>query len=248
MSRYFIELAYHGKPFSGFQKQPNAMTVQGSVEDAFQTVLRTAIETTTSSRTDSGVHALQNYLHFDTGISLPNTLAYNANAILHKDIVIKDISKVKDDIHSRFNALSRTYEYIIYQNKNPFLKDVAYFYPFPLDINILHQSAKLFKKNKNFQSFCKRHVEVTHYNCDLLNVSWHEANDHLKFTVTGNRFLRGMVRALVGTSLQMARGQIKLEQLQSIFDSNDCRNADFSADAKGLKLIKVEYPQDIFIN
>jgi tRNA pseudouridine38-40 synthase len=247
MPRYFIELAYHGKNFAGFQRQPNAETVQGSVEKALSTILRAPIETTTSSRTDAGVHALQNFLHFDFDYELPNTLAYNANAILHRDIVIIAMHKVNDKAHSRFDAMARTYEYIIYQNKNPFLKEIAYFYPFPLDIEILQKSALQFKENTNFQSFCKRHVEVSHYECNLLKIEWAEEADHLKFTVKGNRFLRGMVRALVGTSLQMARGKIELNDLQSIIASNDCRRADFSADAKGLKLVAVEYPKEIFI-
>ncbi len=248
MSRYFIELAYKGSHFAGFQKQPNAIGVQGCVDEAFSTILRSTIETTTSSRTDSGVHSLQNYLHFDTEIDIPETLVYNANAILHKDIVIKNIRKVKPEAHSRFNALSRTYEYIIYQNKNPFLQETGYFYPFPLDIDVLHKSAQLFKENTNFQSFCKRHVEVTHYYCDILHIEWKEEENYLKFSVKGNRFLRGMVRALVGTSLQIARGKIKLENLQAIIDSNDCQQVDFSADAKGLTLVNVEYPKEIFIS
>lgn len=248
MSRYFIELAYKGKRFAGFQRQQNARTIQGDVEIALETILRSKINTTTSSRTDAGVHAEQNYLHFDTEIKLPATLAYNANAILDSAIVITQIRKVKDDAHSRFNALYRTYKYAVYQTKNPFLKDTAYFFPFPLDKELLHASAKIFKQNKNFQSFCKRHAEVTHYQCKLDIVQWKEEKEYLEFTVKGNRFLRGMVRALVMTSLQIARGKIPLEQLQSILDANDCQKADFSADAKGLKLVSVEYPKELFIS
>lgn len=248
MSRFFIELAYHGKTFAGFQKQPNANTVQGEINKALSTILRNEIDTTTSSRTDAGVHSIQNYLHFDFEQELPPTLLYNANAILPHDIVISSIKKVKDTAHSRFDAISRTYEYVVYQNKNPFMKEVGYFFPFKLDKELLKASADIYKANTNFQSFCKRHAEVTHYKCNLSHVAWTQEEDHLKFTVVGNRFLRGMVRALVMTSLQIARGKIALEHLQSILDSNDCQQADFSAEAKGLKLISVEYPSDIFID
>lgn len=248
MPRFFIEVSYKGKRFAGFQRQQNATTVQGEVEKALATILRTEISTTTSSRTDAGVHALQNYLHFDTKLNLPPTLVYNANAILDADIVIQKILRVKDEAHSRFNALGRTYEYTVYQNKNPFLKDIGYFFPFPLDIKLLHACAEILKSNSNFQSFCKRHAEVSHYNCQLETVTWEEKQDCLLFTVKGNRFLRGMVRALVMTSLQIARGKIALSDLQKIIDANNCQGADFSADGKGLKLVAVEYPGDIFID
>lgn len=247
MPRYFVELAYKGKHFSGFQKQTSQKTIQGEIDKALSTILRTPIETTTSSRTDAGVHALQNYLHFDCDLPLPDSTVYNANAILHSDIVIKNLPKVAPTAHSRFDALSRTYEYIVYQNKNPFLKDVGYFYPFALDFDRLQKVAEIYKSNQNFQSFCKRHVEVNNYLCTLEKVIWEKENDYLKFTVVGNRFLRGMVRALVGTSLQIARGKINIEQLQKIIDANDCQQADFSADAKGLKLVSVAYPSNIFI-
>ncbi len=248
MSRFFIELAYKGKHFAGFQKQPNAITVQGEIDQTLSTILRTTIETTTSSRTDAGVHALQNYLHFDYSADLPKTLVYNANSILNKDLVILSIRKVQANAHSRFDARSRTYEYVVYQNKNPFLKDFGYFFPFKLDVALLHQSADIFKANTNFQSFCKRHTEVNNYNCELSFVKWTQEKEYLKFTVRGNRFLRGMVRALVMTSLQIARGKIALDQLQEIIDANDCQRADFSAEARGLKLISVDYPEEIFID
>lgn len=248
MSRYFIELSYKGKHFAGFQKQLNAKTIQGEVDHALSIILRTPIETTTSSRTDAGVHAIQNYLHFDSSIKLPKTLAYNANAILHSDIVITDIRHVLEDAHSRFDAVSRTYEYAVYQNKNPFLKDRAYFFPFPIDFDLLISSAQILKSNTNFQSFCKRHTEVSNYLCKLETLEWKREKGLIKLTVKGNRFLRGMVRALVMTSLQIARGKIKLEELQRIIDANDCQQADFSADGHGLKLISVEYPEHIFLD
>jgi tRNA pseudouridine38-40 synthase len=248
MSRYFIELAYNGKQFSGFQKQENARTIQGEVDKAFRTILRSEIETTTSSRTDAGVHAVQNFLHFDTDKILPVTMAYNANAILPKDIVVKSIREVTPESHSRFNAQYRTYEYMIYQEKNPFLTDLAYFYPFPLDKKLLSEAAAFFKKNTDFQSFCKRHAEVNHYQCNLSIVNWTEEKDYLKFTVRGNRFLRGMVRALVGTSLQIARGNIDINTLPKIVQAHDSQQADFSAAAHGLKLLEVGYPEEIFIS
>lgn len=247
MPRYFIALAYRGKHFCGFQKQTSQITVQGEIDKALSTILRTAIETTTSSRTDTGVHAFQNYLHFDCELAVPDNTVYKANAILHHDLVIHSIRAVKEKAHSRFDAISRTYEYIVYQNKDPFMKDRGYFFPFTLDFDLLQQVATIYKANSNFQSFCKRHAEVNNYLCKLEHVSWEKENNYLKFTVTGNRFLRGMVRALVGTSLQIARRKIDINDLQKIIDSNDCQRADFSADGKGLKLVSVKYPNEIFI-
>jgi len=247
MSRYFIELAYNGKRFSGFQKQENALTIQGEVDKAFQTIMRTAINTTTSSRTDAGVHAIQNFLHFDTNKKLPSTLAYNANAILPKDIVVKSIREVRPESHSRFDAQFRTYEYLVYQAKNPFLTDTAYFYPFPLKKELLDKVALFYKNNTDYQSFCKRHAEVNHYQCNLSIVNWSHEKDYLKFTVRGNRFLRGMVRALVGTSLQIARGNIDVNSLPEIIAAHDSQQADFSAAAHGLKLLEVGYPAELFI-
>ena len=247
MQRYFIELAYQGTRFSGFQKQCKQETVQGEVDKALATVIREQIETVTSSRTDAGVHAKQNFLHFDVSVDLPKSLLYNVNAILNKDIVVKSIRQVNPDAHSRFNALSRQYQYIVYQDKNPFLHEWGYFYPFKLNFDLLQQTAEIFLNNTNYQSFCKRNTDVNNYICLLDKVMWEKEDDYLKFTVRGNRFLRGMVRALVGTSLQIARGKILVEDLDGIISSNDCQQADFSAVAKGLQLVSVVYPEDIFI-
>ncbi len=246
MARFFIEVAYKGSAFCGFQKQPNQPTIQGLVETALAVILRNTVETTTSSRTDTGVHARQNFLHFDYNQNLPTTLVYNANAILHEDIIIRNISLMQPNAHSRFDALSRTYEYIVYQTKNPFLKDFGYFYPFKLDYEKLQAAATLFLQNTYYQSFCKRHTEVNNFNCQLEEVQWEIHDDFLKFRVKGNRFLRGMVRAMVGTSLLVGRGKITLDDLQRIIDANDCQEAEFSAEAKGLQLIQVEYPAHIF--
>lgn len=246
MSRYFIELAYKGTHFKGFQTQPNAVTIQGEVDRALQVLLKTDITTTTSSRTDSGVHALQNYLHFDTDVHLPHSVIYNLNAIIHPDILVKNIFHVQSNAHARFDALSRDYAYHIIFNKNPFLKATAWFMPFKIDIELMNIAAQKLMNHNNFESFSKRNTDVKTFECKISNSYFESTDNEIIYHVSSNRFLRGMVRAIVGTLILVGRKKIAPEQFEEIIRSKDCTNADFSAPAHGLFLEKVNYPETIF--
>jgi tRNA pseudouridine38-40 synthase len=240
MPRYFIEVAYKGTKYSGFQIQQNANSVQEEVEKALKIYYRREISLTGSSRTDAGVHAAQNFFHFDSETIVEDG-SYHLNAILPGDIVIKSIRQVADELHSRFSALSREYEYFIYQQKDPFLEDRAYFFPFPLNIELLQAAAAELFKHTDFTSFSKRNTQSKTKLCAIKTSQWRLEGNTLVFNVSANRFLRGMVRGLVGTMLLVGRGKITLEQFTAIIQAKDCTKADFSAPPQGLFLKKVQF-------
>jgi tRNA pseudouridine38-40 synthase len=243
MPRYFLELAYKGTAYHGFQIQDNAATIQLAIEKALFTLFKVDFDLTGSSRTDAGVHALQNYFHFDTDLSISNKHVYNLNAILPEDIAVKSIQAVADTAHCRFDAVARSYHYYIYQQKNPFLKDRGWFYPYELDLALLQQAAALLKKHTDFTSFAKRNSQVFTHNCTILISEWSIAADQQYiFHVQANRFLRGMVRGLVGTMLKVGRGQLSLDDFEKIILAKDCTKADFSTPPQGLFLAKVIFP------
>jgi tRNA pseudouridine38-40 synthase len=277
MQRYFIEVAYKGTNYSGFQVQQNANSVQAEVEKALNTFYRFdkaiqpqpaavpisdtdkisaepqpaeqitphTISLTGSSRTDAGVHALQNYFHLDVPQVLTKNVSkdiYHLNAILPGDIVIKNIIPVAPAAHCRFDAVSREYHYHIYQHKNPFLADKAYYYPYKLDVDLLQQAADELMLHNDFTTFSKRNSQVHSFICTLLQSSWAEVDDTLVYKVKANRFLRGMVRGLTGTMLLVGRKKISLSQFKAIIHQKDCSGADFSVPAHGLFLVKVQYP------
>ena len=251
MKRYFLEVAYHGARYSGFQVQENALTVQSEVERALETFFRRRIELTGSSRTDAGVHALQNFFHFDTEEEIPGTSLYNVNAILPGDIVVKSMREAKSGLdgilpHSRFTARSREYRYYIYRAKNPFLSDRAYFYPYTLDLALLQEAAGVITRYTDFTSFSKRRTQVKTFECKIMISRWEEEDECIVYHVRGNRFLRGMVRGLVGTMLQVGRGKVTMEEWKDIIEKKDCTLADFAVPAHGLFLAAVEYPENIF--
>ena len=245
MPRYFIEVAYKGTNYSGFQVQQNAVTIQSKVEEALFILYKQTFQLTCSSRTDAGVHALQNFYHVNTDIAIIEKV-YNLNALLPNDIVIKNIFLVKDEVHARFSGVSRDYQYFITQHKNPFLVQTAWCYPFTVDITILNQCAALVLENTDFTSFCKRNTQVNHFNCDIIKSTWFLENDCLVYNVKANRFLRGMVRGLVGTMLQAGRGIISVADFRKIIEAKDCTKANFSTPAHGLFLIAVNYPEHAF--
>ena len=247
MPRYFIELAYKGTNYSGFQIQENAMTVQEKVETAFQVFFRKRFELTGSSRTDAGVHALQNYFHFDSDEPVNPRHIYNLNALLPNDIVIKQILPVHQNAHARFDAVARHYKYCIYRTKNPFLDDRGWYLPFHLDLQHLHQCADLIQEHKNFIAFSKVKTQVKNYDCKILYSRWVESEEVLYYEVAANRFLRGMVRALTSTMIRVARGTISIEDFDNILKRGIPASADFSAPAKGLFLEKVDYPEGQFL-
>lgn len=241
MPRYFLELAYKGTNYNGFQIQQNANTIQAEVEKALQILFKKKIELTGSSRTDAGVHALQNFFHFDTDIEISNNHTYNLNAILPNDIVANKILLVNDDKHCRFAAESREYKYYIYTSKNPFLADRAYYYPYKLNVELLHTASKLLLNYHDFTSFSKKHTQVNNFNCNVFISQWIETDDCLIFNVKANRFLRGMVRALVATMLKVGREQISIDGFKQIIEAKDCSKAFFDTPAHGLFLVKVDY-------
>jgi tRNA pseudouridine38-40 synthase len=243
MSRYFIEVMYKGTNYAGFQVQKNANTVQAEVQKGLKIFYKNDFELTGSSRTDAGVHALQNYFHFDgyEGFEYHKDHIYNLNSILPSDIVVKSIKKVSDDAHSRFDATGREYSYFIYRKKDPFISDRAYYYPYKLDIELLQEAASILKEYEDFTSFSKKNTQVNNFVCKIYESKWTVHKDTVEYNVSANRFLRGMVRALVATMLKVGTGKTSIEEFRKIIESKDCKNADFSAPAAGLFLKKVVY-------
>ena len=243
MPRYFIEVSYKGTNYSGFQVQKNANSIQAEIENALSIFFKQSFSLTGSSRTDAGVHALQNYFHFDSDIHLEEKkgFVYNINCILPLDIVIKRIFQVNENAHCRFDAISREYKYYIFRNKNPFLQDRAFYYPYPLDINKLNEAAHLLMIYKDFTSFSKRNTQVKDFICDIKKSNWVEEKEVLVYSVESNRFLRGMVKGLVGTMLRVGTGKMTLKEFEDIIQNRDCTKADFSVDSKGLFLVSVNY-------
>ena len=241
MPRYFIEVSYKGTNYSGFQIQQNANSIQAEIEKALKIFYKEDFKLTGSSRTDAGVHALQNFFHFDTESELADA-SYHLNAILPADIVVKKIFLVKSDKHCRFNALFREYAYTIYQQKNPFLQDRAYFFPYEINIELMQKAANELRNHQDFATFSKRNTQAKTTLCTILNSKWTVKENILTYQVTSNRFLRGMVRGMVGTMLQVGRGKLSVEQFINIVKSKDCTKADFSVPPQGLFLLKVEFP------
>ena len=246
MARFFVEVAYKGTNYAGFQVQQNANTVQSEVEKALNIFFKKDFDLTGSSRTDAGVHALQNFFHFDEAIEFEKILkekdaVYHINAILPGDIVLKSLKRVGDEAHCRFDAVYRIYEYTLYNKKNPFIDDRAYYYPYPLDMNLLDEAALVILENTDFQSFSKKNTQVFTYNCNMFESKWLFDEDKIIYRVKGNRFLRGMVRGLVGTMLRVGTKKIDLNQFQEIISSHDVSKVDFSMPSHGLTLIEVGF-------
>ena len=246
MPRYFLEVKYSGALYSGFQVQKNAVTVQSVLEDSMAVYFRDKISLTGSSRTDAGVHALQNYFHFDREGLIPEKFLYNINAILPPDIAVLSIIPVNDEAHCRFDAVSREYAYHLYKEKDPFLADRSWFYPFPLDKQKLDRVAAIIAEYEDFTSFSKRNTQVKTFTCRIESSVWGEEKTGLVYRVRANRFLRGMVKGLVGTMLQAGRGKLDEIELRKIIESRDCSNADFTPPSHGLFLCAVNYPPGYF--
>ncbi len=250
MPRYFIELGYRGTDFHGWQIQKNTgRTVQSVLNEALTVLLRQNIETLGSSRTDAGVHAKYNVAHFTTADELPEGLIRKLNFILPGDVVVYDIKKVRDKAHARFDAIARYNEYHISYAKNPFNHLFAWHYPYkPLDLEVLNQVAAIYKAQRDFASFGKKHSQVKTTFCDIEFSHWDfdDQQQLLTYKVKANRFLRGMVRAMVQPSVQIGRGNISIDRLPEIFSARLNTKTDFSAPANGLMLMKVFYPQNYF--
>lgn len=246
MPRYFLEVAYVGTNYSGFQIQQNAVTIQQKIEEALTIFFKQTIPLTGSSRTDAGVHAKQNFFHFDFRENINSKVLYNINSILPNDIAVKNIFNVPPEAHCRFNAISRTYNYYIYKNKNPFLNNRAWYYPYPINIQLLNEAATTILTYNNFEAFSKQNTQVNNFICNIQQSFWQQESETLMYHIQANRFLRGMVRALVATMLMIGRNQITIHQFKEIIESQNASNTNFSSPAHGLYLEKVEYPENLF--
>jgi tRNA pseudouridine38-40 synthase len=236
-----------GTAYAGYQVQENANTVQAEVEKALQVYFKSNISLTGSSRTDAGVHALQNFFHLDCEFIIPQEKIYNLNALLPSDIAIRSIVQVAADAHCRFDAQSREYKYFTYTKKDPFLSGRAYYFPYTIDKALLQNAAAAVKEYRDFSSFSKRNTQVKNFNCEIIESEWQTEGDALVYYVKANRFLRGMVRGLTGTMLQVGRGKISLQQFRDIIEVRDCTKADFSVPGHGLFLIKVNFPGEVWV-
>ncbi|MBM3417175.1 MAG: tRNA pseudouridine(38-40) synthase TruA [Bacteroidetes bacterium] len=252
MPRYFLEVAYKGTRYRGFQIQNNANTIQSEVERALQIIVGEKIELTGSSRTDAGVHAHQNFFHFDlspvekAGKIDSSKHLYKLNAVLPADIVVKNILKMPPAAHCRFDAISREYKYFIYRSKDPFLNDRAFYFPYRLNIDLMQEAAAIILEYKDFSSFSKRNTQVKTFICSVEKSQWLQSGNTVVYNITANRFLRGMVRGLVATMLKVGREKTTIKKFGEIIEARDCTLASFSAPAQGLFLISVNYPSGYF--
>jgi len=246
--RYFLELSYNGTPYHGWQRQPNAISVQEVLEDSLSKLLREKIEIIGAGRTDAGVHAKQIMAHFDyKGVLDIAKFRFRLNALLPKEIAIQKINGVCEDAHARFDAISRSYEYYITLVKDPFRIDTAYFLKKKLDVELMNKAAKLLLNYTDFKCFSKSKTDVKTYNCDISSAYWEEKEGLLVFNITANRFLRNMVRAIVGTLIEVGEHKLTPDDIIKIINSKNRSNAGYSVPAQGLYLTRVEYPKTIYI-
>lgn len=247
--RYFLELSYKGSPFHGWQVQQNAFTIQECLETALSTYFRTPIGILGSGRTDTGVHAQLQVCHFDLeDWELGENFIKAINAILPKEIAIHSVRKVRPEAHARFSARKRSYFYRITFSKNPFLQDLSWQLFHPLDVNAMNEAAKILLEYEDFECFSKVHTEVKHFRCKIYTAYWELKEEQLLFHITANRFLRSMVRSVVGTLLDVGLGHRPVEDLHRIITSKDRNQAGKAAPAKGLFLSNIEYPTDIYLD
>ena len=251
INRYFIHLAYKGTQFHGWQIQPNSVTIQEIVNKALSLLIGETIETVGAGRTDSGVHASSFYAHFDCGreaIHLDPNFVYKLNCILPMDIVVYRIYKMPSNAHARFDAISRTYLYRISQCKNPFTRELTMHFWKPLDIDLMNKASSLLLTFTDFTSFSKVHTDVKTNNCEIYQALWKKEGDELQFVITANRFLRNMVRAVVGTLLQVGMGKMSIDQFIQVIEQKNRADAGTSVDSQGLHLIKIDYPKSFFLS
>lgn len=241
--RYFIEIAYNGSAYHGWQKQPEQITVQGVLEAALATALQQKIDTTGAGRTDTGVHALQFFAHFDVEKKIVDieNLIYKLNTILPADVAVRSIFKVAKKKHARFDALAREYTYYVNIKKDPFKQNSAYYVKKKLDIDLMNKAAEVLLKYTDFQTFSKVKTDVKTYNCKLEYAVWKKEGDVLVFRIRADRFLRNMVRSIVGTLLDVGTGKTELKKMEKIIESKKRSKAGKSVPAHALFLTKVEY-------
>lgn len=241
--RYFIKLAYNGSSYHGWQYQPNATSVQEVLNKAFSVLLNTDSNIMGAGRTDTGVHASQMYAHFDyKGVIDGKQLVHKLNSYLPKDIVIYDVFLVHDEAHTRFDATRRTYEYHINVFKDPFSQELSWYFHQPLDIELMNKASKLLFNHTDFQSFSKVNTDVNTFDCTIHEAHWRHEDNELVFTITANRFLRNMVRSIVGTLINVGLKKITVTDFNTIIESKNRDKAGFSVPAHGLYLTEIEYP------
>ncbi|NVK49987.1 MAG: tRNA pseudouridine(38-40) synthase TruA [Cyclobacteriaceae bacterium] len=247
--RFFIELSYHGKPFHGWQIQQNAFSVQESIESALSTYFQKPITILGSGRTDTGVHATHQVCHFDCDVPFESERLIKAlNGILPKSIGIKAVRAVKPGSHARFDALERSYFYRIIFQKSPFIDELAWTFFGNLDVEKMNQAAQFLLGDQDFEAFSKVQTEVNHFRCTIMSARWEQKEEELLFHITANRFLRGMVRAIVGTLVEIGVGKKEPEDMVEIIQSKDRGKAGKAAPAKGLFLSRVVYPREIYLD
>ncbi|MFA9187712.1 tRNA pseudouridine(38-40) synthase TruA [Flavobacterium sp. FBOR7N2.3] len=251
--RYFIKLAYNGTAYHGWQIQPNAASVQETLNKAFSVLLNSEINLMGAGRTDTGVHAREMYAHFDfeNPFDIPK-LVHKLNSYLPKDIVIYQIFPVDSEAHTRFDATKRTYEYHIHLFKDAFLQEQSWYFTQDLDVDLMNQAAKLLFNHTDFQSFSKVNTDVNTFDCTIFEAYWtrgeteqsgaEKEGNKLIFTISANRFLRNMVRSIVGTLVNIGLHKITLADFNAIIESKSRNKAGFSVPAHGLYLTKIEYP------
>lgn len=246
MHRHFVQLCFKGTRYHGWQIQPNAISIQEVLENAFSILLQERIGVVGAGRTDTGVHASFYVLHFDTANEISNfqKLIYRLNSILPSDIAIRNIWEVPPDAHARFSALSRTYKYFITLEKDPFVTNTHFYLRLTPDVDKMNEAARLLMNYTDFTSFCRLHSDVKTNLCEISRAQWEKENNRLVFTIKADRFLRNMVRAIVGTLLDVGKGKISLEDLQRIIEIQNRGAAGTSAPAHGLFLADVEYPAE----
>lgn len=246
--RYFIEFAYRGTDFHGSQTQPNGNTVQAEMEAAFATILREPVALTFAGRTDAGVHAEKMIAHFDMPKALPVNFAGRLNNLLPNSIAVSDIQRVTDDAHARFDALERTYYYRITTRKDPFQYQTRTRVGKILDFPRMNQAAKQLLGKQDFASFCRTHTDVKTTICDVRRAEWiQESETEWTFIITADRFLRNMVRAVVGTLFEVGKGKMTENEFAQVIAAHDRCQAGHSAPAEGLALVEIIYPKKIYL-
>ena len=245
--RYFITLSYDGTNYHGWQIQPNGDSVQQRLQEALSTLLRQPIEVVGAGRTDTGVHARMMVAHFETpqpplGGATLSDLAYKLNKLLPQDISVQEVHQVADDMHARFSATSRTYHYYIHTHKDPFLFAYSWQIPYRLDFQRMNEAAQVLMEYKDFTSFSKVNTDTKTNLCDIREAHWDEvAPGQWRFTITANRFLRNMVRAIVGTLVEVGRDRLSIEDVRRIIEAKDRCQAGESVPGKALFLVDIKY-------
>lgn len=245
--RYFLKLSYLGTKYHGWQIQQGVVTVQESIEKALTLLLRKKTTVVGAGRTDTGVHAAEYYLHFDTESAIDFDLVFKLNHLLPADIAVQECLTVQSDAHARYSALWRSYTYTITTQKNPFLTDTAYLFTQKLDLERMNQAAAILKDYEDFSSFSKSNTDVKHYLCQVRKAAWQSQGDLLVFNITANRFLRNMVRAIVGTLIDVGLGKTTPRDIHRIILNKNRSVAGYSVPAQGLSLTQITYPNDIFL-